>query len=91
MRTALSSDDGGGLRALGGLVFAIGVVVLLIRRTSFEDPWGDFLVFLILAALAEGFYLSGLLGARGRERPFVWQAVFLVLGILLTPAALLSS
>jgi hypothetical protein len=90
MRTALSSDDGGGLRALGGLVFAIGVAVLLIRRTSFEDPWGDFLVFLILALLAEGFYWSGLLGARGRERPFVWQAVFIVIGILLTPVALLQ-
>ena len=76
------------MRALGGLVFAIGVVVLLIRRTEFADPWGDFLVFLILALLAEGLYWGGFVGAKDAVRPTGWQSVFLVLGIVLTPIAL---
>ena len=86
----LSTEEGGTTRAIGGLVFAIGVVVLLIRRTSFADPWGDFIVFLILALLAEGLFWTGFLGARGAGRLQGWQSVFLVLGILLTPVALLQ-
>jgi hypothetical protein len=86
----LSAEEGGTTRAIGGLVFAIGVVVLLIRRTSFADPWGDFLVFAILCVLAESLYWAGFFGAREAGRALGWHSVFLVLGILLTPAALIE-
>lgn len=86
----LSAEEGGTARAIGGLVFAVGVVVLLIRRTSFTDPWGDFIVFLILALLAESLFWTGFLGARWSGRLLGWHSVFLVLGIALTPVALLQ-
>ena len=86
----LGAEEGEATRAIGGLVFAIGVVVLLIRRTSFADPWGDFLVFAILCVLAESLYWAGFFGARGAGRALGWHSVFLVLGILLTPAALIE-
>ena len=46
---------------------AAGTLALLIRRTSFGEPWGDFLVFLILFALTGSSVLDRILGAARRR------------------------
>jgi hypothetical protein len=88
MRELLGTDERGGLRVFGGLLVAAGTVALVLRRTSFGDPWSDFIVFLILAALAEAFFWTGLLGSRWGAATRTWQVVYLLVGIVLTPVAL---
>ena len=42
VREALTTTIIGACASLGGVLFGVGALVLLIRRTSFTDPWGDF-------------------------------------------------
>jgi hypothetical protein len=86
-RQLLSTDEGGGARALGGLVLASGLLVLLIRRTEFADPWGDGLVFWILFLTAGFLFGTGFLGARLSPTTYSWQRAFVVFGLVLIPAA----
>ncbi|MFL5870667.1 MAG: hypothetical protein ACJ75R_06265 [Solirubrobacterales bacterium] len=88
VRAVLTDDSRGGLRALGGLILATGVQVLLIRRMSFADPWGAFPVFLLLLITTVFLYGSGFLGARWKGRVLSWQAAYMVYGLLLIPATL---
>ncbi len=86
----LGEDYRGGMRATGGLLLAAGTLALLIRRTSFGEPWGDFLVFLILFALTGFLFWTGFFGARAGGRTLPWQTVFIVLAVLLTPLTLFA-
>jgi hypothetical protein len=84
----IDGDEGRvALRKLGGLLLGIGMVTVFLRRSAFADPWGDFLLFLVL--LAPFLFLSsaGLLGtSEGGESRFAsWQPVYLVFGVLLVP------
>lgn len=90
VRAILKSDERGATRAIGGLVLAIGTLVLLFRRTAFADPWSDLVIFLIVAVLAKFLFWSGFWGARWAGRPAPWQTVFTVFGIVLVPFALFS-
>jgi hypothetical protein len=90
VRRVLGQDYRSGMRAAGGLLLAVGTLVLLFRRTSFADPWGDFVVFLILAALTKFLYWTGFLGARWGGRTLPWQTVFIVFAVLLTPVTLFT-
>lgn len=90
MRRALTSDDHQGLRILGGVLFGAGALVLLIRRTSFADPWGDAAIFLTLWIPAVFLFGTGLAGARANAQPTAWQAVFTVFGLLLIPLSLFA-
>jgi hypothetical protein len=90
VRAVLGQDSRGGMRAAGGLLLATGTLVLLFRRTSFADPWGDFVVFLIFAVLTKFLFWTGYLGARASGRTLPWQTVFIVFAILLTPATLFA-
>jgi hypothetical protein len=88
-RELATGEERAGARALGGLLLAIAVLVILIRRTSFADPWEPlplFVIFLVTTAILLGV---GVLGGRWREaRPLGWQIVWAVLGIALVPFTL---
>lgn len=66
----LADDDEGreALRVIGGLLLGVGAIVLFLRRASYEDPWGDFLLLLVLLLPAIFLYGSGYLGGRGRAQ-----------------------
>lgn len=78
-----------GLRALGGLLFGIGALVLLIRRTSFESPWGDFPLFVAWLLPAVILYGGGIAAARAAA-PRAWHSVWVVFGILFVYGAVLQ-
>ena len=88
IRSVLTAESGGTARILGGLFVAVGAVALLVRRTSFEDPWGDFLVLLVLAVLVKVFFWSGFLGARWSDGTRPWQVVYVLIGIALVAPTL---
>ena len=87
VRDLLRTDEGGGARALGGLLLGSGVFVLLIRRTEFPDPWGDGLVFLVMFLTAAFLYGAGFIGARLSPVTYSWQLAFVVYGLVLIPFA----
>ncbi|MEA2438614.1 MAG: hypothetical protein QOH76_38 [Thermoleophilaceae bacterium] len=74
------------LRLIGGMMFASGALVLLVRKGDSWSEWAIFLAFLIPAAI-----LLGLAWARraleGRQ---AWRSAFLVFGTLLLLGALLQ-
>jgi hypothetical protein len=71
-------------------LLATGVLVLLLRRTEFADPWGDGAVFWILLLTAVFLYGAGFVGARLSPATFAWQRAFVVFGLVLLPIALLA-
>lgn len=87
VRELLRTDEGGGARALGGLLFATGILVLIVRRTQLAEPWGDAPVFLIVFATALFLYVTGFAGGRLPAPTRAWQVAFVVFGILLLPLA----
>lgn len=79
-----NGDQGAPLRALGGLLLGVAILVILIRRTLTIDPWGDFVIFIVLLVPTVILYGAGYRGARARDgQPTVWQIVFTVFGTLL--------
>jgi hypothetical protein len=90
VRGVLGEDHRGAMRALGGLLLAVGTLVLLFRRTSFADPWGEFAVFFVLAVLTKFLYWTGYFGARWGQRTLPWQTLFIVFAIALTPVTLFT-
>jgi len=91
LRQIQSHDDARteALRALGGLLFGTGVLVLLLRKTSFVDPWGEgvLLVTWLISALI--LYGGGILAARAAE-PRAWHSVWVVFGILFVYGTLME-
>jgi hypothetical protein len=75
------------LRSAGGLLLAIGAVVLLTRKSS-----SDFARTLVLAPPAIALYMMSVLtppaGEADAERP--WRAVLAAASVLLMPAAMLQ-
>jgi hypothetical protein len=72
------------LRIVGGVMFATGVLVLLIRKSG---PWSNWVVFfaLLIPALA---LIGGAFLERGPAVREGWKAAFLVFGTLLLLVAL---
>lgn len=91
LRDIQSRDDARteALRALGGLLFGIGALVLLIRRSSLDGPWDDFplLVAWLIPALV--LYGGGIMAARAAE-PRFWHSVWVVFGIAFVYGTLLQ-
>lgn len=85
MRDLLAPDyTRDSLRKHGGLLLGLGVLMLLIRK---GDEWSDFVVFILLAAMAVYLYASVFTtDATGGARP--WQAVHSVFGLIFVPLAL---
>ena len=91
VRELLAGDDEQRelLRALGGLLLGIGMVLVFFRRgATVFDPWGNGALFLVLFIPCVFLYGTGFVAARatGTTRP--WHAVYMVFGTLLLPAAL---
>lgn len=77
------------LQGVGGLLFAVGAAVLLIRK-SLPHGWGELarlLVVLVPTAVLYSLSLRGPRGAR-REEQCASRALMLITAILLTPVAL---
>jgi hypothetical protein len=93
------------LRSAGGVLFAVGAVLVLARKSG-HHGWGDFarlLVVLVPAVLLYVLALGGTEGADGAEGGGVrgtesardeharpWQSVLVVIAILLVPVVLLE-
>jgi hypothetical protein len=94
LKRILSSDDEGkeALRVFGGLVLAVGMVLVFLRKGSpafFEGKEaGPFLLFVVLILPAVFLYWTGMLGALASGERRAWQGVFVVFGIVLFPPAL---
>ncbi|HEX2360266.1 MAG TPA: hypothetical protein VHH72_10675 [Solirubrobacterales bacterium] len=85
MRELLAPDDTRDvLRALGGVLLGIGVLMLILRRD--EDP-GDFLTF-VLYAVAAAYLYGAVFSDRYTNGTRPWAAVNSVFGLLFVPLAL---
>ena len=82
----LIADRRDWIRLIGGMMFAAGALVLLIRKANDWSNWAIFFALLIPAAVLYGA------GARRAHRAGLqgWQSAFLVFGTLLLPLALLQ-
>jgi hypothetical protein len=94
MNDLLRPDDTrDALRKIGGLLFGIGILMLLLRKAALpqEDPYGDgiqFFLWLIPAVLLYGASVLPPENTGGRLRP--WQTVYSVLGLVFVAGALLQ-
>src|SRR3954452_14725406 len=76
------------LRILGGVAFAVGAVVLYIRKSgAISEDWADFPLLLVAGVPCALLFGLGLRDRRGDEVER-WRATLLVLGVLLAPLAL---
>jgi len=76
---------------LGGLAFAVGAIVLFIRKSGGvggETAWDDFPLLLVLLVPCVLLYGVGVLADRTGAGAQAWQAVLLVTAVLLAPPAL---
>ncbi|MEA2459750.1 MAG: hypothetical protein QOC95_2722, partial [Thermoleophilaceae bacterium] len=74
------------LRLVGGMMFAAGALVLLIRKGNEWSNWAIFFGLLIPAAALYAIALAD----RARAGVQGWRSAFLVFATLLLPAALLQ-
>ena len=85
MERASAAEGAGWLRILGGVTFALGAVVLFIRKSgAISADWAD--LPLLLVAGVPCALLYGL-GVRDRRAGEVerWRSTLLVLGVVLAP------
>ena len=76
------------LRSVGGVLFTVGAVLVLARKSG-HHGWGDFARLLVVLVPAVTLYLLALGGTEGEHaRP--WQSVLMVVAILLVPVVLLE-
>ena len=88
-RTTASPEGSEWLRILGGVAFAVGAVVLYIRKEGFVggDRWADFPLLLVAKVPCALLFW---LGVRDRRVGQVerWRAALLVMKVVLAPLAL---
>lgn len=85
MRELLAPDDTrDALRKQGGLLLALGVLMLVLRK---EDDLSDFVTFLLYGAMAVYLY-GAVFTTRHTDGARPWTAVHSVLGLLFVPLAL---
>jgi hypothetical protein len=74
------------LRTIGGLLFATGAVVLLVRKSGHQG-WSDFARVVVVFVPAAVLYLLAV-AREPRERALPWQSALTVAAIVLTPVVL---
>jgi hypothetical protein len=82
------------LRSVGGVLFAVGAVLVLIRESG-HHGWGDFAQLLVVSIPAVFLYLLALgvledTPSTSDEKAQPWQSVLMVVAILLVPVVLLE-
>lgn len=77
------------VRTLGAVLFAAGAIALFIRKSSTGD-WGDFALLLTVLVPFALLYGLGVAGPAGTAVDEPWRGVYIVLGVLLAPLALLQ-
>jgi hypothetical protein len=90
--TRLQANDDGrteALRALGGLLLGTGVLVLLMRRSSLDNPWGDLPRLVAWLVPAAVLYGGGVLCARAAGAR-AWHAVWVVFGLVFVYGTLIQ-
>ena len=92
MNELLRPDDTrDALRKIGGLLFGIGVLMLLLRKAAISpDPYGDFVQLIIWVIPAALLYGASVLTEddTGGLRP--WQTVYSVFGLIFVAGALVQ-
>jgi hypothetical protein len=80
------------MRSVGGLMFALGAIVLLSRKSSGDGHWSHFAQFLVVMVPTTTLYALAVLGTRARaSRPAQPdQTVLAVTALLLSPLAFLE-
>jgi hypothetical protein len=87
-RATAGVDGSEWLRILGGVTFALGAVVLFIRKSgSISADWADFPLLLVVGIPCVLLFGLGVSNSRAGEVER-WRAALLVLGVLLAPLAL---
>jgi hypothetical protein len=94
MNDQLKPDDSRDmLRALSGLLIALGAAMIFVRKGWFfgvnPEQWAAFPMFLVLAIPAVFLY-GGVLTTAQTRRLRPWQAVYSVAGLVFVPLALLQ-
>jgi hypothetical protein len=80
------------LRSVGGVLFAVGAVLMLTRESG-HHGWGDFAQLLVVLIPAVFLYLLALgvledTPSTSDEKAQPWQSVLMVIAILLVPVVL---
>jgi hypothetical protein len=92
MNELLRPDDTrDALRKIGGLLFGIGMLMLLLRKAAVGDDFGDGIVLILLAIPAVLLYGASILppsDTGGRLRP--WQTVYSVFGLIFVALTLIQ-
>src|ERR671919_2294877 len=85
MAQAIQPDARGDwLRMLGGVLFALGAVVLFARK---GDDWAAFPLLIVVAVPCAVVFGLGALGALASGEVARWHAVLMVTGVLLSVLA----
>jgi len=84
-----SGDLASALRAAGGVLLALGALLVFIRRGS-HHQWTDFELLLTVAVPAAGLFAMSVAdrGGPGLTRADPWRAVLLITSVLLSVVAL---
>jgi hypothetical protein len=92
MNELLRPDDTrDALRKIGGLLFGIGMLMLLLRKAAVADDFGDGIVLILLAIPAVLLYGGSIVppsDTGGRLRP--WQTVYSVFGLVFVALTLIQ-
>jgi hypothetical protein len=91
MNELLRPDDSrDALRKIGGLLFGIGILMLLLRKATVADDFASGVVLIILLVAAVLFYGGGVFTERDTGGLRAWQTVYAVLGLIFATLALIQ-
>jgi hypothetical protein len=91
MNELLTPDDSrDALRKIGGLLFAIGVLMLLLRKAVVADDFADGIVLIVLLIPAALFYGGGVFTEQATGKLRAWQTVYAALGLIFAALALIQ-
>jgi hypothetical protein len=91
MNDLLTPDDTrDALRKIGGLLFGIGILMLLLRKATIAGDYADGVILIILAIPAAVLYGGSVLTEEATGGLRSWQAVYSVFGLIFVALALVQ-